>query len=82
MSVLFVVGIYAYSSTEEVFLEKEIVEVEVMPEWFDETCKSCLEAYKTEKRILELEDKRQKLESQVSDLKTEINTINKELDGL
>ena len=82
LSVLFAIGTYIYSSTEEVFLEKEIVEVEVMPEWFDETCESCLEAYKTEKRRLELEDKRQELESQVSDLKTEINTINKELAGL
>lgn len=78
LGVLVAVELIVSSQSEEVIKKVEVIE-EVAPEWVDESCIECQEAYEAKKRQLQLEaDLAVKLEEKAA-LDAEIEAIEKEL---
>lgn len=80
VSVLAVVGLSTYSQSEEVILEKEVVEVEILPEWAEND--EAVQAAQTVIKRQELEAKEQVLVDQIVDLQSELDTVRGELESL
>lgn len=80
VSVLAVVGLSTYGQSEEVILEKEVVEVETLPEWAEND--EAVQAAQTVIKRQELEAKEQVLVDQIVDLQTELDTVRGELESL
>lgn len=79
-TILFVAGIFIARELSILEVENIAPEVvEVAPDWYDESCAECSKAYEDAKRKKELLSQETDLKTQIEALQGELDTVQKEL---